>query len=181
MEREFESKGLLSKDQFELLISSLKVIETREQVNTYIDTADGFFKSKTSALRLRIINGQYIFSLKRQDADGATEWNCQFTKAEYDQTIAPREIDLAAYNCPYDQRLTELELVTISTTRYVCEYRDSIIELDATSFGTVTDYELEIEAEDLTTASKIAQNLATEYQLDIKKSHPKIARFYMYN
>lgn len=181
MEREFESKGLITKSQFKTLISQLEILETRIQTNTYLDTANGFFKSKASALRLRIINDQYIFSLKQQDSDGATEWNQPLTGLQYQQIINHKSIDLSNFECPYQEHLTNLNIVTITTTRYVCQYQNQVIELDQTNFGATVDYELEIEADNLEVAKEMMDELARDYHLTIKKSYPKIARYYMYN
>lgn len=181
MEREFESKGLITEDEFKKLLENLQQVEIKEQTNTYLDTNDGFFKNENSALRLRIINGQYIFSLKRQDDDGAIEWNQPITKDEYTSICNSKSIDLSIYKCPQNEMLSNLELHTISTTRYVCEYQNTIIELDQTDFGMVIDFEIEIEAESEMAASVTLQQLAEEYNLDIKKSYPKIARYFMYN
>lgn len=181
MEREFETKGLITKADFEMLTENLKVLAIREQSNTYLDTNEGFFKKDSSALRLRIIDGQYIFSLKRQDVDGASEWNQTLTASQYDEIIKSQAIDLSLFDCPHNDYLSNLNIVSINTTRYVCKYHEHTIELDATTFNTTIDYELEIEAESLTTASQIMSQITHEYNLDIKKSYPKIARYFMYN
>lgn len=181
MEREFESKGLISKIDFDRLVESLDVIQIRNQSNVYIDTKDGFFKQDSSALRLRIIDGEYIFSLKRQDIDGATEWNQDITKDVYNNIINSKAIDLSQYSCPQENTLTNLELVSITTKRYVCQYNEFSIELDETTFNSTIDYEIEIEADSLGTAILVMNNLALEYDLTIKKSYPKIARYFMYN
>ncbi|WOO87923.1 CYTH domain-containing protein [Mollicutes bacterium LVI A0039] len=180
MEREFEAKGLVSEQLFYKLIRSLNVVEIKEQSNTYIDS-DNFFKNQNCALRLRIIAGQHIFSLKRKDSDGATEWNQPITAEEYKSIIAKHQINLADYNCPYDQVLTNTENITIQTTRYVCEYQGTIVELDQTTFGNTVDFEIEIETESLETSQTIMNNLCDEFGIVIKKSYPKIARYFMYN
>ncbi len=181
MEREYEAKGLITKSEFENLISSLKIVEVKEQQNTYVDTSCGFFKSKDSALRLRIINGEYIFSLKQQNADGATEWNEQITQLQFDTILKDKAINLEHFKCPYNQQLDNLNLITITTKRYVCLYQKNIIELDMTTFKNTIDYEIEVESDNLTNASMIVKNLASTFDLNIKKSYPKIARYFMYN
>ncbi len=181
MEREFEAKGLISEKEFKHLIENLDIIEVRNQQNTYLDTGDQFFKSKNSALRLRIINGKYIFSLKRQDKDGATEWNDVLSKEQFEQIINNKTIDLSLYDCPYNETLIDLQIVTIVTKRYVCKFEGSIIELDMTTFGDVSDYELEIESTNLKIAHRLMHDLVSHFNLDIKKSYPKIARYFLYN
>lgn len=180
MEREFEAKALISKQQFELLISKLEITEIRQQKNIYLDS-NNFFKNKNSALRLRIIDGQYIFSLKRQDRDGATEWNQNITAEQFQQIIDSKTIDFGIYNCPDNQVLSDLDIICIDTTRYVCSYQEQLIELDKTTFNKTIDFEIEIEADSLDAASQTMKQLATEFALDIKKSYPKIARYFMYN
>ncbi len=181
MEREFEAKGLISQKDFEKLVDNLEINEIRQQQNTYIDTKDGFFKSQMCALRLRIIDGKYIFSLKRQDTDGATEWNDELSELQFNQIISTASINLSTFKCPYNEVLDNLQIVTISTKRYVCNVNGYSIELDVTTFGDTIDYEIEIESENLIQAEKIMDTLVKEYSLDIKKSYPKIARYFMYN
>ncbi len=181
MEREFEAKQLISETQFNLLISNLNPNEVRNQTNIYLDTIDSYFKRQNSALRLRNIDGQLIFSLKRQDSDGATEWNQPLTNATWDTIISSKQIDLSDYNCPQNDLLTNLQLVEIETTRYVCSYNELMIELDKTRFNQTVDFEIEIEAKNLQTASDTMQKLITDFDLDVKKSYPKIARYFMYN
>ncbi len=181
MEREFEAKQLISEEQFKLLINNLNQQEVRNQTNIYLDTKDGFFKQQNSALRLRNINGQLIFSLKRQDKDGATEWNQPLSNTMWDTIIRTKQIDLSDFNCPQNDLLVDLQLVEIETTRYVCDYNRLTIELDKTRFNQTIDFEIEIEASNLQTARETMEQLITEYDLSVKKSYPKIARYYMYN
>lgn len=181
MEREFEAKGLITKQDFTKLLNDLTVSETKHQTNTYVDTREEFFKSKNSALRLRIINDEYIFSLKQKDNDGATEWNCKLTEDEYNNICSTKQIDLSKYDCPYNNTLTDLNIITITTNRYVLNYNNFIIELDETNFGNISDYEIEIESSSLKIANNTLQELATIYQLTINNSKPKIARYFDYN
>lgn len=180
MEREYESKALISKQDFVQLLASLQLLETKQQVNTYVDTED-FFKSKSSALRLRLINNQYIFSLKQQDVEGMIEWNQIISVDDYNQIIESKTIDLSKYDCPYDQVLNNLEVVTIETTRHLCIFEDITIELDQTTFNQFIDYEIEIEAESIAISSMYLDRVIKKYGIDAKKSHPKIARYFMYN
>ncbi len=181
MEREFEAKQLIEETQFNQLISNLELIEVRNQTNIYLDTTDGYFKQQNSALRLRNINGQLIFSLKRQDNDGATEWNQLLAQDEWDTILDSKQIDLSNYPCEQNDLLTNLQLVEIETTRHICQYNEMTIELDRTRFNQTIDYEIEIEASNLQLASATMEKLITEYDLRVKKSYPKIARYYMYN
>lgn len=181
MEKEFESKGLISKKQFNMLLETLEIIEVRNQINSYLDTHGEFFKNHKSALRLRKINDTYHFSLKRQDTNGCTEWNQQISENVYHRILTDRSIDLAQFDCPATKKLANLEIIEIATTRYVCRYHNTTIELDITKFNQTTDFEIEIEAIDMETANQLMRELVTEYDLVIKKSYPKIARYHLYN
>lgn len=181
MEREFEAKGLITKQDFLKLLKHLIIIQTKHQINTYVDTKSEFFKSKKSALRLRVINGEYIFSLKQKDDIGATEWNCKLTQSEYDNICNSKQIDLSKYNCPYNQTLSDLKIITITTNRHVCQYNHFMIELDETDFGKITDYEIEIEADNQAIADDSLNLLATKFNLNLQTSAPKIARYFKYH
>ncbi len=180
MEREFETKGLITKKDYDMLINSLEVVKCQNQINNYLDTDDNFFKTQNCALRLRHIDDTLVFSLKRSDNDGATEWNTKLNKYEYEQIIKNKAIDLRQFDCPFNAVLHNLSLITIKTTRIICMYKGQKIELDYTNFGTFVDYEIEIESDSLINATMILNQLITDFNLTIKKSYPKIARYHMY-
>lgn len=181
MEHEYEAKALISEEHFNYLLKTLEPIDSLNQSNTYLDTQDGFFKNKKSALRLRQINDELIFSLKAQTEDGACEWNCKLSKLEYQQILQSKSIDLSKFDCPFNEYLTDLNVITIFTTRYRFKYMNHIIELDKTRFDKTVDFEIEIESNDIKTANHILLHLVKEFNLDMKKSYPKIARYFMYN
>lgn len=181
MEHEYEAKALISEEHFNYLLKTLEPIDSLNQSNTYLDTQDGFFKSKKSALRLREINGEQIFSLKTQNNDGASEWNCRLSNLDYQQILQSKSIDLNKFDCPFNEHLTNLNTITIFTTRHRFKYMNHIIELDKTRFNKTVDFEIEIEATDMKTANDILLYLVKEFNLDTKKSYPKIARYFMYN
>lgn len=181
MEYEYEAKSLICKSQFEKLITTLDIVGIKSQENNYLDTEDGFFRQNSSALRIRNIDDQYIFSLKMKTANGAKEWNSPLTKLQYNQLLEQKSIDLRHFDCPFDNYLPSLRLITIVTKRYVCKYQNQLIELDHTHFNQVQDFEVEVEANSIDEANHILNQLLNEFEVKYKKSYPKIARYYMYN
>lgn len=177
---EFEAKGLIDSRQFDYLLSNLPVVKHKVQVNNYLDTSEGFFKNQSSALRLRKIDDEYIFSLKMAEYDGAVEYNQHITQSQYINILQSKVIDLSLFDCPFTNNLTDLQLVTLTTDRFVCTYKDCDVELDKTNFGHMFDYEIEIESTSMSRASHYLQQVAQEFDLSIKKSYPKIARYYSY-
>ncbi len=181
MEYEYETKALISKEDFYALIKTLDVITIKNQSNTYLETKDNFFKSKMCALRLRVINNQYIISLKCSTCDTNKEWNKSISQATYKSILANRTIDLSLLNCPFKQIVEIDNLITIHTKRYVCLFKTNHIELDETNFNNTVDYEIEVEDDSTKKSQEIFTQLIKEYNITYYQSDAKIARYFKYN
>lgn len=180
MEYEFEAKALISKQEFALLLNNLQQCQVNNQINNYLDTKSETLRTSKQALRLRKINDTHILSLKEQAQTGAIEYNTDISPQQYAHILDSQCVDSSQFNLPFSTMLTDLTIVQITTTRYICKYKHSQIELDMSDFGSTIDYEIEIEAENMEVANQLLAELQAEFDLNLKKSYPKIARFYQY-
>ncbi len=181
MQIEYEAKGLIEKEQYEHLKNSLNISKKREQTNYYFETEDNFFRNHNTALRVRVIDDEYILMYKVRTDNGNEEYDVIIDQQTFAQLQQTRAIDLRQYALPLNIQLSNLNIIKMHTTRLVANHNGATIELDKTDFGVKTDYEIEIEATSMDIANAHMSALNDEFNLCIKKSYPKIARFYMYN
>lgn len=181
MEMEYEAKALIDEKQFEELLKTLPISQVKEQTNVYFETKDEYFKQRNSALRMRSVNDTFKLMLKVREEHGNEEYNFPITRQEYSHAVMTGKVDLSKFKLPFGLELSSFETITMHTTRYVCIWNHHTIEIDKTEMGLVTDFEIEVEAESMDQANDIMASFCKHFNLRIKKSYPKIARYYMYN
>ena len=140
---EKEYKILVTKDQFEQLLSLYDDYETSEQLNIYYDTKDEKLKALKGGLRIRYKNNKYIFTLKFKHPEGHIELEKEIphdriNDLHQDETIAAwfKEYGLCG---PF------IEIGRVHTLRSL--YRNDVAELcfDISHYNHITDYEIEYE------------------------------------
>ncbi len=179
MNYEYEAKALISKQDYDKLILTNKIDSSVKQTNVYFETEDGWFKKNKSALRIRQIDSKpTVLTIKIEIDEGNIEHDYELSA---EQThILLTEFKLPNFDFPIKfPNLSQKYLIV--TTRKTFLFEGFTIELDQTSFGNFIDYEVEIEASTLQIANDKLDNLAQQYQLELKKSAPKIARYFIYN
>lgn len=131
---EMEKKILLSRDQYEYLMSLLGCNKPiTKQINYYFDTEDLSMNQQNITCRVRLKDGKYMGTVKRHtsSADCSTE------------------VEVDVYNGIYNNTFTDMglsfkgELVTercIILRNFACE-----VVLDKNEYLGYTDFELEIE------------------------------------
>ncbi len=179
MNYEYEAKALISKNDYDKLISANKIINSISQSNIYFETDDEWFKHNKSALRIRQISLKpTILTIKIQIEDGNIEHNYELSSEQTKCLL--NELKVPNFDFPISfPRLTKK--YPIVTKRKTFEFEGAIVEIDETSFGDVIDYEIEIEASSLAVANNKLANLAKKFDIQLNNSAPKIARYFMYN
>ena len=74
---EKEYKLLVTKEQFEQLVSLYEPISFHKQVNTYYDTTDHRIADLHGAMRIREIDEHFIFTLKLWKKQQLYEYECE--------------------------------------------------------------------------------------------------------
>ena len=176
MEFEYEAKVLICEEKYDKILQKYPYKEIF-QVNQYFDTSTKFYKSRNSALRIRIKNNTYEFTLKYKKGSCNIEHNNIISKEEYEKFLIDGivPVELPFYHTE------KLSSVTIETVRNVIEYKEHKIEVDKSCFNGVYDYEIEVEAENIILAKRILKDFLNDNLIEGKESKSKIARYYDYN
>lgn len=182
-EIEIEYKVLLSKEQYELLATSLPFPKTPiTQVNHYFETEDFALKAQLSALRIREKEGKYFLTLKEVQEEGILETHDELNKEEFMSWLngQPRPKEHTA------KRLERLKIDIVKlkyfgslTTERKTFSKDNLhYFLDKSIYHDKVDYELEIEAPNKEVGLQVFESILEKYQIEKKKPITKIERFF---
>ncbi len=182
-EIEIEYKNMLTKDEFNLLLTSLPFPQKAEtQVNHYFETADFSLKEQGCALRIREKNGSFTMTLKEPHTTGLLETHDQLTKDEADSwlngrpTTTPETINRLANKGIEVDKL--IYYGSLTTKRREFAYDDVLLVLDYNTYLGTTDYELELEAASEQSGQSMMRKLLDDYQIEQRKTPNKIHRFF---
>ncbi|WP_096199065.1 CYTH domain-containing protein [Bacillus sp. FJAT-45350] len=185
-EIEIEAKNLVTEEDFRKLTTAFNVSETdfTNQDNHYFDTIDFSMKGKGAALRIRDKNDSSTLTLKQPHKDGLLETHQTLSKDErqnaLDTGVLPEgEVINQLENLEVEY--THLQLLgTLSTSRAEIEYRNGLLVFDISHYLGVTDFEIEYEGQSKEVVEENFKTLLQQYQIPIKKTDNKIARFFTY-
>ncbi len=184
-EQEYEVKSLLNEVEFNSVINKYRSKKVK-QINFYLESQEDIFKKNKSVLRIRKTNRNYRLTLKQKTNDGAVEYHRKLSQVDYNKIIKNKRINLVDYNFNFNNKInkintiTNLKIIKIKTIRYKTSYNNCLVFLDHTFFINKVDFELEVEANSLKTADITLIKFCQENKINIKKSNPKIARFFQY-
>lgn len=177
---EFEKKGLISKEEFELLLEKCHVLDSFEQVNYYFDTDDQYFKNNSTSLRVRFKKDTYELTLKLNKGIGNVEYNFPITEEDFLFIKEKRKTPDILREYVADNLILN-KLAIITTKRHIIPFEKHFIELDLNYFKDITDYEIEVEGQNMQDAECIFLNFTKMMDIHPNVSFPKIKRYYMYN
>ncbi|MFP7494775.1 CYTH domain-containing protein [Terribacillus saccharophilus] len=183
-EIEIEFKNLLTEAEFNQLYKSLDMENTPviQQVNHYFETKDFQLKQLGSALRIREKNGKFQSTLKQPHADGLLETHDELTEQQAKAwlqgkiTLGPeiskqlQELGISAAELVYGGAL--------ETVRRERRYLETTVVLDKSTYGSTTDYELELEAHSYAHGEHVFQSVLSEHGIGKRETPNKIQRFY---
>lgn len=184
---EIEFKNLLTKVEYENLLKTFNVEgkDIVKQSNHYFDTPDFALKNLGSALRIREKNNRFELTLKQPAAVGLLETTQQLSTVEFkaatQHQIFPKGI--------VQERIEQLKIAfntivyfgSLTTKRAEFPYKEGLLVLDHSFYLKKEDYEVEYEVEDFQTGQLVFQELLKQYDIPIRKTQNKIARFYQQN
>jgi len=177
---EFEKKGLITKVVYEKIIKNNVVSSETFQTNYYFETSDDYFKNNHSALRVRLTDSYCELTLKIRNNLSNIEYNHPITDEAFFNLINTFKIPDVIL--PYiDADVTLSKVISFETKRSVINYKDHKIEIDLTNFGAQTDYEIEVEGENMKVATKIFNAFVKDNNIKVSTSRDKIARYFEYN
>jgi uncharacterized protein YjbK len=181
---EIEFKNLLTKVEYDNLLKTFNVKEKDivMQSNHYFDTPEFALKNLGSALRIRERKNNYELTLKQPAAVGLLETTQLLSanefKAAIQQRIFPKGI--------VQERIEQLKIAfnnivyfgSLTTKRAEFPYKEGLLVLDHSFYLNKEDYEIEYEVEDFQSGQLVFQGLLKQYEIPIRQTQNKIARFY---
>ena len=178
---EYEAKCLIEESDYETILKSLSLSNTHIQTNHYLETENNDLKNNNLALRIRLKNKKFELTLKQKIKTGNIENNIDidFELANYILSTKKIPEELCAV-LGLDFNFFD-SISTIVTTRTTFDFENIIVELDKSTFNEKTDFEIEIEADNIEIANHKMELLLNKFDINFKKSMPKIARFHLYN
>lgn len=182
-EIEIEYKNLLTKDEFDRLLTNLPFPrDSQIQTNYYFETEDFALRQQLSAIRIREKNGNYQLTLKEPHPDGLLETHDMLTEKEsfswlHGNIIVKKNVfkQLDNLNISYKDLIYFGKL---KTERREVNYENVLIVLDISSYNGQVDYEFELEAPHKEIGEKIFHQLLHQHQITIKNTPNKIERFF---
>ena len=179
---EIETKGFLTKEEYELILSHFKSETPYVQTNYYIDTDKFKVRLLGCGLRARKKEGKYELTLKVKEGDGKLEINQDISKSEFDSVLnrtsfPDGEVKDYLTNMLSVNTSKMFVFASMETTRLDIPFEKSLISLDKSVCLGETDYEIECESPDLKTATKDMIKFLKKFGLEYKKfSSSKIRR-----
>ena len=188
--KEYESRVMITEsDYFQIVSHFMRLHPDKhflKNVNIYYDTPDLYLRKHHANLRLRIINDtKFELTLKISHPESDDEMNDYIDAREADvllkQNIFPEGV-VKKYLLTLPYHLDSYKQVTsLTTIRLEIENEDHLLVIDKNTYGDITDYNLEIEAqESINVANKRLEeymrqfNIVKPGQKYVGKSHRAI-------
>ncbi|WP_042224653.1 CYTH domain-containing protein [Oceanobacillus manasiensis] len=182
-EIEIEYKNILTKKEFELLLTTLPFsIEGKTQTNYYFETKEFSLKSHGAALRIREKQGNYQLTLKEPNETGLLETHDTLSEVEVDQWLSGKPMAKQHTQHQLDKwniSVSELSYYgALTTIRREIRYKNVLLVLDYSTYNGQVDYELELEAPTEEVGESVFQSLLKEFAIPERKTPNKIQRFF---
>jgi uncharacterized protein YjbK len=160
---EIEAKALVTAKDYAKLVKKFQGNRSYTQTNYYIDNNEGVLRKEGVALRIREKEGLYEMTLKTPLSEGLLEKTCAWSKATFDsfmkKGIFP-EGDINRFLTMLDIDVKSLKvLASLTTKRIDVDYQGGKLSLDENHYSDKTDYEIELEYNNMADAIKIMQDL----------------------
>lgn len=160
---EIEAKALVGPADYEKLRSLYKDYPSYTQTNYYVDDDHFLLRKEGFALRVREKEGLYEMTLKTPLSQGLLEKNCAWSKATFDafekDGIFP-DGDIKRFLTMLDIDVSTLRIKTsLTTCRVDVPYLSGKLSIDKNDYSGKTDYEVELEFNNLRDAESNLKEL----------------------
>lgn len=149
------------------------------QNNIYVDTDAFEIRAQYMMLRLRVINGLYMMTLKKPVSGGILEFDgtIEVPKDNNFSGVVPSEIreQLTLHGIDVDDLKIQGEL---HTERFETRVNAGLLVLDKSTYLDVVDYELEFEADAFERGQAYFKQFLVDNDIMTKSDLPKSERFY---
>ncbi|MEG1526446.1 MAG: CYTH domain-containing protein [Erysipelotrichaceae bacterium] len=154
---EKEYKLLVSKSEFDHLLSFYKDAVFHEQTNTYFDNHQHAIETMHGAMRIRKTN-HFVFTLKVFQDDDLLEFECEVDNDDVSSLLHP---DIATLLKSYQIEYPFYETAKLTTKRAIIDTGFAELCFDENHYANCVDYEIEYE-EKVTHDGKSAFNKILE-------------------
>lgn len=139
---EKEYKQIIDQKTFELLLRKFDNLEEVIQENIYYDTSDLYILKHKCTCRIRSINTEHVFTLKRFIAKELKEYEINVHTND-SSVFEIKEIKtlLHSFNIPTNL----IRQTSLLTHRYIYNTGNALICLDKNTYNNIVDYEIEYE------------------------------------
>lgn len=182
-EIEIEFKNLLTFMEFKELLSYYPFPQAgKKQINYYFETENFDLLKHKCALRIREKEDTFQLTLKEPQQKGVLELHESLTKLEANKWINGQDREsteiinrLQAKKIPVH---TLACFGSLTTIRYELTLDNNLLVLDQSTYNHKTDFELEMETSNYELGDKYFQDLLKKHQIPLRKTSPKIERFF---
>lgn len=184
IEKEIEFKNLLTKQEFELLVSFFQVDQKdfHSQTNYYFDTEDNYFKDNAIGFRLRILKDKNELTLKRPLVEHVME-ESTITVSDQERDVIIQETTFPSIPFLEQFNLNSplICIGSLQTNRVEIPFNNGSLFLDHSIYGQTEDFEVEYESSDVKHGEKVFLDLLDSHRIPIRHTDKKIARLVKYN
>ena len=156
---EYEERVLISESDYKKVIEDVKKegkpLTYLHIENIYLDDSNSYIRKTKKMLRIRRTNNTCEeLTLKMKDADGST--------IEINETLERHPI----IDKELDNKFEEFhEVIRLTTERIEVQYPNYLFVIDKNMYCGITDYDLEVEADNQANAKKIIEFYCEKYKL----------------
>ncbi|TQR15800.1 CYTH domain-containing protein [Psychrobacillus lasiicapitis] len=183
-EREIEFKNLLTKEEFQGLVSFLGLTSTnfQTQTNYYFDTPASYFKENKMGFRLRVLPNRNELTLKIPVQEHVMEEKTvALSNDERDAIIYESRFPAVSFLEQIKDKGPLTCIGSMQTDRAQIVYKNGTLFLDHSFYSRIEDFEVEYECGDVKNGQKVFLQLLEENHIPLRTTDKKIARLMKYN
>ena len=180
---EIESKAILTKEEYDRLVSNFDHSKIYRQSNYYIDSKELIIRKKDCGLRVREKDGGFELTLKVPAKEGKIEINQQIHNISFNN-LCKNGIFPNGEVSKYLKEKLGIEVSSLYvlgeliTDRIDVDFKGSLISIDKSMYNSITDYEVECEDDSMKKAIRHLKEFLTQFDIKYKKSPGgKLKRF----
>lgn len=172
---EIEIRAILTKDEYEKVLSSLSNYTSYSQTNYYLDDSKLSFSNNYHGLRIREKDHKYELTLKQKINNDYLEINQEITAKIKENMVNPgyfpsgEVFDYLTKNNLIDPKNIYI-VCKLKTTRIDINYEGTIISLDKNEYFDITDYNIECESINNNEVEKTLTIFLSKFGIQLKKS-----------
>ncbi|KXT78871.1 CYTH domain-containing protein [Streptococcus panodentis] len=178
---EIELKSMLTQQEHAQLLPLFKNLDPVTQTNYYIDSPSRSIRQAHLTLRLRTFENAAELTLKIPQKIGLLEHNQALTLKETETILQNNSLPPGRVRQLLQEKQIPIEELTVlgslKTIRYEKKTAIGLLALDQSHYFGKTDYELEVEVENLEQGKENFQQFLRQHKIHYKPAKSKIARF----